>query len=539
MSAQRLIRVDLYSKNAAGTDVIHRYATYDYVTASAATPSKTHIEGRLQQPGLMTRSMYGGTRTMGDIPMGDGAIILANPDGALDGLIDYAFDGQEFRLIEIDPATGNTSTYGSNFRVGFIEQATFSEDQVVFAVRDGAHALDAALLTSKYAGTNALPAGVEGTPDDIKGQPKPICIGTVYNISPVCVNTSKLIYQVDAYRGFTSGYTMTVYDKRAALTEDGAGDYASQAAMEATAPAAGQYRIWPAGGMIRLGSTPEILTIDMENPADVSGLGDSEINYVTQEITTLSGGISSWQALYDADAKVGIYAKDETTIYKAINELAASIGAFVTYGYSPNGATGNTLWSSQLAEASAIPYTPTLTAIALNESNILEGSLRRVVPQESTRGLPVWRVNLNYKKNYTVMSRADLAGVALADVEFATREYRTVTVSDAAVKTQWPYAPELNVTTLLVDETEATAEANRLLDLFGVQRSMFELTIPASVIRDDPSMGTGGRIPYLFQIGAIVTITYPRFDLDAGPTFMVVATEEDIGADTIKLTVWG
>lgn len=173
MSAQRLIRVDLYSKNAAGTDVIHRYATYDYVTASAATPSKTHIEGRLQQPGLMTRSMYGGTRTMGDIPMGEGAIILANPDGALDSLIDFAFDGQQFRLIEIDPATGNTSTYGDNFRAGFIEQATFSEDQVVFAVRDGAHALDVALLTKKYAGTNALPAGVEGTPDDIKASPSP------------------------------------------------------------------------------------------------------------------------------------------------------------------------------------------------------------------------------------------------------------------------------------------------------------------------------------------------------------------------------
>lgn len=62
------------------------------------------------------------------------------------------------------------------------------------------------------------------------------------------MNTSKLIYQVDAYRGFTSGYTMTVYDKRAVLTEDGAGDYANQAAMEATAPAAGNTESGPLAG---------------------------------------------------------------------------------------------------------------------------------------------------------------------------------------------------------------------------------------------------------------------------------------------------
>jgi hypothetical protein len=52
------------------------------------------------------------------------------------------------------------------------------------------------LQTTKYAGSNVLPAGREGV-EDLKGKPKPVCLGSVFNIAPPCVNTSKLIYQVN------------------------------------------------------------------------------------------------------------------------------------------------------------------------------------------------------------------------------------------------------------------------------------------------------------------------------------------------------
>ena len=72
---------------------------------------------------------------------------------------------------------------------------------ITFQCRDALHALDINLLTTKYAGTNAMPAGVEGTTDDIGGTPKPVLLGTCKNVTPKQVNTSKKIYQIDGVRG--------------------------------------------------------------------------------------------------------------------------------------------------------------------------------------------------------------------------------------------------------------------------------------------------------------------------------------------------
>lgn len=549
MSA-RILMVSLYYVQVASPPVPLLYATSDHVSAQtwAWTSDPVYVDGRLTQPGLIERTMYGAGRLRGATPVAAGAIVLNNADGELDSILNYSFDGQPFYLYQVDP---DTLEVQYQLRQGFLEQPTFDGKNITFQVRDSAHALDINLLSTKYAGTNALPAGVEGTPDDIGGTPKPVLLGTCKNVTPKQVNTSKKIYQLDGVRGLRSGYSLAVYDKRAVITEDSAGNYSSQGDMEGSLPATGKYRVWPAGGMFRINFTPVgALTCDVTNPADHGGSGVAQVDHVLKTLHQSvlgsrgpepSTGFALTGQLYDDKPNVGIYVDDTRTALQAYNEVLASVGGFILTGDPLDGAyTSILLNAAQLYKPSAPFFTPQLSPILITENEIAEGTYPTLVPpSESDRGLPVWRVNVQYAKNWTVMTENDLAGVAAADVAYFTKEYRTAEAHDDDIKTDWPQALELTVTTLIVDEADAVAEAQRLLDLFGVARQRFSLSVPAKVILEDAQMGTSGRQPYQFQPGARITLQIPRFGLDAGKTFVVTEMREDYEAEIFNLVVWG
>lgn len=545
--SERIIMVALYYVQPGVSPVVPLfYATRSHVSNSnwAWTTDPFYVDGRVKQPGLIERTMFGPGKLRGAAPVASGAIVLSNADGELDSILTESFDGQPFYVYEINPSTLEVSKL---LRSGFLEQPTYDENTITFQVKDALHALDINLLTTKYAGTNALPAGVEGTADDIGGTPKPAVLGICPNITPKQVNTSKKIYQVDGVRGLVSGYTLAVYDKRAVVTEDGAGDYTSQADMEANNPTAGQYRVWPAGGMFRINFTPVgALTCDVTNPADASSGGVAQLDHVIHTLSedvvgSRAPGFSLVGQIYDVNPDVGIYINDTRTVLSAVNELLASAGAFIGTGQPLDGVyVASNINTCQLYEPGSPFFTPLLSPILITESELVEGTYPTLVPpSEADRGLPVWRVNVQYAKNWTVMTANDLAGVAAADVAYYTQEYRTASASDAAVKTDWPQALELTVTTLIVDAADATAEAQRLLDLFSVPRQRMALRVPRRVIEQDEQMGTGGRAPVNFVPGARITLQISRFGLDAGKTFVVLEAQENFETDEVALVVWG
>lgn len=531
--------VVLNSRDSGGTPTVWRYATTGYNTSGTATPADTFIDGRLRHAGLLQRHMFGERRLRaqgGRINVSVGAIVLENADGALDGLSAYSFDGFAYELHEINPATGN-ATANSPIRGGVIEQPIFTEDAVTFAVRDAGYALDKPLLTTKYAGTNALPAGIEGTADDIGGQPKPLLVGTCGNVVPVCVNTSKLIYQVDGVRGFATGYTLAVYDVRVALTPGA--DYTSQADMEATAPAAGTFRVWPAGGCFRINATPALLTCDVMNPADVSGTGNDEIQYVLKKIAALAGITISQVDLEHPNDKVGVYVTDERTALQVLGEVLESANAFITYGYSRTGAfAGLGYWVYQLRRATGPDFVdlPRATIYPLPLSfgvpHIL--SIQQVRPADEVLGLPVHRVTVKWGRNWRVMSSTELAAASAADQAYYAAEYRTATANNPSTLTAWPNAGELVVTTLLTDATQAAQLASDLLTMFAYQRRMFTLRIPAAAITED--IGSGSKES--FQVGNRVLLTYDRFNV-SGTYWRLIGQQEDLQAEERELTVWG
>lgn len=524
-----IYRADIFSRNSAGTQVIHRYADAGYVTPAAEFPAKTEIEGRLIQPGLIRRDMYSRGRTYGDIAIGNISVELANGDGELDFLLEYAFDGRPYSLWEIDPDDFGRSIYVQIN--GACEQPVMNEDVVTFAVRDQAHLMDKALFDKRFLGTNSLPNGVEGTADDLKGKIKPGVLGSVLNISPLCVNTSLLIYRVDGQDGLRTGWSVTVYDKRVALTQGA--DYTDLSDMQTNAPSAGQYRVLPGavtgGGCFRLGSAPTgQITADVINPVTYGTTG-CEVSSLLRYLAAKTS-VSGFSFGYENDPECGIYCADDITVLGATNQIAPSVNAFMSL------VLGSSYFSSQLCDPADLPYMPTVDPLELNTTHVLQNSLTRIAASDPQRGIPVWRVNVNYAKNYTVMTETDLAGAAQDEIAFSRQEYRTATAEDTGVLTQWTEAPELTVNTLLVSEADAQAEADRLLALHSVRRDMFVLSISAQVLRDLPAIGSS---PKYLNLHDRVLLTYPRFGLDAGKLFLVIGMQNNYADDTIELTLWG
>lgn len=217
-----LVELVAYDPGVPGT-VTLRLSTGPYTTLPTETPANTIYDARITQPVNISRTLFGYGTTTGRSAMGLGDLVLANDDGALDGWLAYGFDG---RALTIRRAKAWTTwadrarpAYPSEFDtvlVATMEQAEFGSRTVTVKLRDRQYELDVSLQTTKYAGTNALPDGLEGTADDLLGKPKPVCLGKVTNCAPPCVNTSRLIYQLnDGAVASVDG----VYDRGVALGE--------------------------------------------------------------------------------------------------------------------------------------------------------------------------------------------------------------------------------------------------------------------------------------------------------------------------------
>ena len=174
-----------------------RYGSRGHTTGPAETPANTHYDARISQPVNVARHCFAPRATIGRSVTAYGDLELVNADGGLDALCkDYAFDGRAITVRRGVVGAAYPGGFPALF-VGTMEQAEAAGTTVRVRMRDPAFKLQQPLQGTLYAGNNALPAGLEGTADDLKGKPKPLCFGTVKNIAPPCVNTARLIYQVN------------------------------------------------------------------------------------------------------------------------------------------------------------------------------------------------------------------------------------------------------------------------------------------------------------------------------------------------------
>jgi hypothetical protein len=581
------------------------------------------FDDRVIQPLLLRRHMFGEGRTHGDSQIPEGEVIFGNSDGELDGLsIGYGFDGRLLEVYRIDPA--NLAADVLLFR-GIMGDPTLDTEQMSVPVYDLSCIFDRSLQPTKFQGNNSLPNGLEGTSDDLLGQPKPKVMGSVFNVEPPLVNTSRLIYQIND-TSLLPGYTLAAYDKRVALAAGilrPIGDFTSGASsatvssidtaldqittgaphgfttadpvhvdstaalpggvlntqyyyarvisitvislhptaadasantakIDITSAGSGTITVaknrtpygcydWcsdSSGSYVRTGLKATRLTCDIVNGSLVTF--DDVLNQLLGVAKSTYSDINAipfilfdrpWNQFY----RVGFWWNQDMTIYQAFQELMRCMNANMQVYVDSN--SKNLYLYVQTPLAGYEPFSPA-TSLELDDSTISKGTLQRITPQDDERGVPPWRVAVGYRHNYTLMSGADVAGAAAADVASVAQEYLTSFNDLSPTLSYYPSSPELTVNTGLEDQSDASSLAVYYNSyLLAPNMQMFTISVGLDDFMDNVAFAPGILGVILGQLG--VTVTYPRFGMDSGHRFTPVSYVMDIAAKKVDLTLWG
>lgn len=496
--------------DAAGTTTVLRYSSKDFTTEPSDTPPNAYYDARVVNPASISRNMFSNGTTSGASRVGYGAVELTNVDGGLDYMLPYSFDGRSL-VIKIGKEGAAFSTFATILS-GTMEQAEFTFSKVTILARDKLAILDKPLQTNLYAGNNTLPAGVEGVADIAK-KTKPLLYGQVFNIQPVMVNSSKLIYQInDGAIASVSG----VYDKGVALTFEA--DVATNALLQATAPAAGYYRTCLAEGFIRLGSTPTgLITCDATQG---SAVGNRTVAQILKAVA-LKGGILEGDivagdvtALDTLNSSVvGVWLEGTETAIYIMDMIALSVGAY--YGFNAAG----------LFKMGRFNIPSGAVNIEINSNNII--SIEHNRTNDTDKGIPAYRAKINYQKNYTVQD-FDLAGAVTVDKRnVLSQASLSVLAEDLAIKTQYNLAIELTRDSLLTTQANAQTEAARVLALYKVSRDLYTVRLALDLTETLP------------DINDIANLKLNRFGLNSGKLFKIIGIESNYSTNRATITLWG
>jgi hypothetical protein len=368
--------------------------------------------------------------------------------------------------------------------------------------------LDNPFLTDVYLGTNVLPNGVEGTADDIKGELKPWCWGTVTNVELKACNTSKLIYK--ANQGMGSGEQIyAVYDRGVALTAGA--DYTDQTDMEANAPMGGEYRVLKSSGYIRLGSSPAgQITVNMvkgSSGAMRTIAQTMKAIFAYKSLIPLEADVVALDAINSRE--VGAYYDKEITISDALNRVSKSCGSYFYYDR-----TGQLRIGYFQDPAYAIVFN------TLEEYQIID---IEHIPTATNK--PYAKYVASWRPVETIQSDNDLAfSVSKAFSDSVKSHYRKYSYSVANAETNYNSNKVLQIVTRFYYEIGASEQVTRMLALYSKQRRCFEVKISIEF--------------FDFEIGSAFYLSHYRFGLSQLKC-LLIGYSLSLEDDTATLRLWG
>lgn len=453
----------------AGTTTL-RYSTDGFTSSPTDQVPSQHWEARLEA--IRLDAEVGGEQLRGPVRVLS-EVELANGDGALDGLTNnYALDGRPCTLLMGDPSWPRLAAaqpYYIPVFQGEISRVEVTEARLRISAANGFDCLDYPIALSFYDASAANTA--------LMHLPRPLCYGQVFNIAPVLVEPSGLVYQV--HDGPIEDVT-AVYDRGVALTR------------VAASPALGEFAVDTAGGFILLGGPP-----DGTVTADVKGCkrGGSYLSRsadIIQRILVEHGwpqaGIDTLDIL-DTDVyawgTVGYYTGTEPrTTAEVVQALAEGAGTFYWVG-------ADGLFHIQRLRSSGGSPFATFDAEELIEVErlALPGSVDPVCS----------RIVVDYARNWTPQN--DLAESVLPTRRGAAAvEVSAAVVEDPGVRSRHRLARELHAGGWWAEHATAQAFAQQIFDLWGVPRLLLR--------------GRAGMAGMLLEIGDMVSLTHARFGLE-------------------------
>lgn len=473
----------------------------------------------IENPCRLSRSVSGFDG--GRINLSYGEMTLTN-FGELDDMANHFFDGRILKLSVV--RTADSRATAVEIMNAQVEDVVVESNSVSVRLRDRAVTLDKPFSGEKYLGTNELPLGIEGT-DDIKDQAKPIIYGRIALMSPVCVNTSKLVYQVSN----TRCHIINVFDAGVYLTRND-DPYTSVEAMMEDEPEPGTYRLYPALGLFRLGAIPfgtlSVSVADSFEPQRISAAGilkrvlrdfwSNRSNNGDYDTTIPQDGWDwHWKDLALLDQKnagsLGLIVNPDEVVSSIIDRICQSVGAF--WGFDAFG-------KMKVFRLDA----PSGNHVAIfNDENIL------TLERNPELRKPYQSVTLHSDTNYVVQERSSLAGsVTEARANWLKLASRDQTYTDDTIKSKRLLSEAETYDTLLNSTAIAQAEAKRRVDLLTERRDYISMTVanPLSYINT-------------VDLGEVIKVETNRYGYDAGKLFTVIGVDFDFEQNTFDIQAFG
>lgn len=562
-SAQKrfLIYLEPYSIAASALVPLY-YSSHGFVSEPSDTPANQYYEPRAQSALTFERSIFQSGKLSGRSIPGNGRLVLANPDGALDGLAAYAWGGRRAR-VWLGGEGFSLGDFGLIFD-GTIKSIEFGDLDVTINLRDLAHLFDREMQTATFLGTGGNEGG-----SDLAGKRKPMALGVVRNVQPVYLGADTGYHKFSVNSGPIVG-VLTVYDRGAELTYD-------------PAPSPGEYSLDLDAGVITLGGafdgpiTCDIigrrtLSVSSSTSGTLGALSGTfavpagQRLYVGQKIrfARLSDRAGAWMdgiiTAYSGTAlSVNLFASLGTgtftdwtispygTVAGIQRSLAESMGVtlFDTAALSaleaaqpatighwiPEGGNGLTIMDA-VADGSGTYWgfdrsgsfecgrlsAPAGTVASYDPSQTLE--ISRLATED-----PNYSVTVRYKRNWNVFGQDQIAGIAAGMETYFTTEWREAVASNTAVLTAYPLSEAIIIESVFDDAADAAAEAARQLALFGVRRDYFNITLKVQ--------------PLGLENGQTISITHNRYGLSTGRALRVVDLSEDMDTFEVQLGAWG
>lgn len=493
-------------------------ATAEFATEPDDTPGNQPFRGTLSNPlSNFRRSILGGN-TIGIFASGDGQLVIDNTDAFYDFLIQiYSVDGREI-LVKVGQIGESYLDYFVIYK-GTASGWAIDEDHVNINLRDNGYKLAVPAQLNVYGGTGTSDGGA-----DLANKRKPRVFGPALNFSPPLVAPNLLIYQVND--GPINAVT-AVYDRGVPLVFGS--DRANYAALAAAVISAGNYDTCLAEGWIRLGGAPDgTITVDLEGDktggiyrttsADIVRLLIASAPQITDPDDVYGASFAAVNVLQPAPIAFVLGPDDSSTVADCVASIMGGIGGWA--GFRRDGR----LEVGVFRAPSGAPL-----AIYDNDKGDILEIRREALP--GTLSPPPWRWRVAHERNWT--EQTDLADAVTAmHRSFVAAPYRLAVASSLTLKAERLLAQDPEpVLAYFAEEADATAEAARRLALYAVERAIYRMTVD--------------RRRLTANLGDVIRVIFPRWDITVGRLMVVVEINENLGPptdgaiDTIEIVAYG
>ncbi len=406
----------------------------------------------------------------GSATLSVGDIELNNDDGLLDSWLDDVWVNKPIRIY-----IGDVSWVRADFRLiftGIVDNINSrAANRLNISLRDKLQRLNTPVSETLLGGT---------TPN--KDRLIPLCFGEVHNVEPLLVDPATLKYKVHGSaierlievrdNGVPVGINESLIDGTFTLVAQQAGTITCS--VQGDKPTTYSNRI--ADTITRL----------------VTGYGK-----VSDRLTTADIDTAQFAAFNTEHPQpVGVYLNDRSNVIEVCQQLASSVGAQISMS------------REGLLRLLKITLPATGTPLVVTPSDYVAKSLEikeRVDVQAA--------IKVGYCKNYTTQTGLN-TGLPASHKDLFMQEYLSVTAKNQSVADTYKLNTEpVQTDTLLLTESDATAEANRLLTLWQQPRTVYTFVGYSHLL----------TIP----LGQALTLVSPRFGLSEGKTGIVVGIQSD------------